>query len=76
VAAQGDEAVSTLRVFVRLECGHSFWEHRPEDLLAPVDGELRVCAAHYPRQYPAIYSGHQEITREQAMAILSRELEQ
>lgn len=42
---------------VTLTCGHSWREHRPAKLPAPVQGELRACGSfeHYPNQYPATY---------------------
>jgi hypothetical protein len=46
-----------MKVTVRLTCGHTWQEHRPERMADPVEGELRACGhpEHYPQQFPASY---------------------
>lgn len=41
------------RVHVELECGHGWDEHRPRQVVLPVQGEKRVCG--HPEHYPALY---------------------
>lgn len=52
------KATSAVTVIVTLTCGHSWREHRPASMAAPVQGELRACSSsdHYPNQYRASYS--------------------
>jgi hypothetical protein len=59
-----------VKVHVDLACGHSYVEHRPPNVVWPVEGELRVCGAldHYPQQFAAHYSEQEEFpTSEECM---------
>jgi hypothetical protein len=44
------------KVHVSAACGCEWDEKRPHTVPLPKDGEFRVCAQHYPQEYPVTYS--------------------
>lgn len=60
-----DAVTGLVQVHVALDCGHDWRETRPAGVALPVNGELRACGhpEHYPRQYPAAYSGFVELCK-------------